>query len=156
MNTKKPSLLNGLKDCLKYLQRKHSFKQQERKNAMLAANLPKFHLDGKWKSPDAEIISYKESATGNLELVWVESKNGKFRFSGNMQGLESKGTIEKWRDHFRGVSLILTNRDEGKYEIHGDGLVFLTNNLNTLTIKVQESAGNNHRSVSFRKIGAAN
>jgi hypothetical protein len=152
MNAKKRSFLSGLKDCLKFLQQKQSFKQLEHNNAMLAANPPKFRLDGKWKSPDAEIISYKESATGSLELVWVETKNGKFRFSGNVQDLVSKGKIEKWKDHFRGISLILTNRDEGKYEIHGDGFVFLANNLNTLTIKVQESAGDNHHSVLFRKI----
>jgi hypothetical protein len=153
MNTNKRSFLSGLKDCLKYLQRKHSFNQLEHKKAMLAANLTKFHLDGKWESPDAEIISYKESATGSLELVWVESNNGKFRFSGNVQGLESKGNIEKWVDHFGGVSLILSDRQEGKYEIHGDGFILLTNNLNTLTIKVQETGGSNRRSVSFRKIG---
>jgi hypothetical protein len=153
MNTKKRNFVNGLKDCLKYLRQKQSFNQLEHKRAVLAANLPKFRLDGKWKSPDAEIISYKESATGSLELVWVESKTGKFRFSGNVQGLESEGKIEKWKDPYGGVSLISGNRNEGKYEIHGDGFILLTNDLRTLTIKVRESAGGNQRSMSFRKIG---
>lgn len=153
MNTQKRGFLSNLKDCLSYLQRRHSIKQLEQKNAKLAAHPPQFHLDGKWKNPDAEIISYKESVAGNLEFVWVESKNGKFRFSGNVQGLESKGKIEKWNDPYGGVSLISSNRDEGKYEMHGEGFILLTNDSRTLTIQVQESDGDSHRSVSFRKVG---
>jgi len=122
-------------------------------DATLAANMPQFHLNGKWKSADSEIISNKvESDIGSLELVWVESKKEKFRFSGKADGLAAKGKIEKWKEPDALSALLNFGvKQEGKFESHGDGYVFLSNNLGTLTIFVQESDGKKHRLIQFHK-----
>jgi hypothetical protein len=153
-NAKKHGFFDNLKDCLKYLQERQIMYQAEYKRDQLAAHTPQFRLDGRWNNSDAEIISYRvESVTGNLELVWSESHNGRFRFSGKVDGLESKGTIEKWKDSFDGISLIFGDKAGDRYESHGAGCILLTKNFRTLTIKVMESAAKNQRSMTFHRGG---
>jgi Flp pilus assembly protein TadD len=119
-------------------------------DAMLATSPSQFDLDGKWRNSDAEVISSKiESATGSVELIWVESKIDKLRFLGKVSGLASRGKIEKWREPYLGISSLLGGKAEGEYVSYGDGYIFLSKNLDTITIFVQEADSKNHRSISF-------
>jgi len=42
-------------------------------------------------------------------------------------------------------------KEEGKFESHGDGLVYLSKDLSTIKMFIQESGGNKHRSPSLQK-----
>lgn len=119
--------------------------------AMLFANQTQFPLGGKWKNANGEVISIKAESTNGIELVWSESNNEKFRFKGNTMGLASKGKVEQWKEP-SGISLLLlTGKPEGKFEAYGSGYVFLSKNLNLITIFIQNS--DSHRSILFNKAG---
>jgi tetratricopeptide (TPR) repeat protein len=117
--------------------------------AIFAVDQIKFPLDGKWNDMDGEIISTKMESANAIEMIWSEQENGKFRFHGNINGLASKGKVEQWREPLGYAALLLQGKPEGKLEPDGIGYVFLSKDINSISIFVQKS--DNHRSLSFNK-----
>ena len=120
-------------------------------DAMFTSDSFSPYVDGKWTNADGEVVSAKcESTTNNLELIWVESTKEKFKYSGQTNGRSSKGRIEKWKEPSLGLSLLsFGSKEEGKFESHGDGLVFLSKDMGTIRVFIQESGSSNYRSISF-------
>jgi tetratricopeptide (TPR) repeat protein len=125
-------------------------------DALFAAQLRANPWEGNWQDSQGNTIELKfDTVKNSIEIIWseevlytyVEKVQGKFKFSGSSVGLTTRGDVTLWKQsYFEQVT-----GQKTAFEKWGAGFAYLTPNLDSLILFVQNSDTSDSKIIKFLK-----